>query len=70
MGKPVIQFLEMPRPHKVTLPRMLFNTADELWSLITEVAIPGYWTAVCQERQGRIKGLVKNKQGHGNHPGG
>jgi hypothetical protein len=58
MSKPAIYFLEMPRPYKVTLPRMLFNTTDELWSLITEVAIPGYWTAVCQERWGRIMSLV------------
>lgn len=48
----------MPRPYKVTLPRMLFNTADELWPLITEVAVPGYWAAVCQERWGRVMGLV------------
>lgn len=58
MCKPVIWFLEMPRPHKVTLPaKNVINTADELRPLITELAIPGYRTAVCQERQGRIKGL-------------
>lgn len=47
MSKLVIYFLEMFRLYKVILLRMLFNIIDELWFLIIEVVIFGYWIVVC-----------------------